>query len=230
MKLFLCGGGSGEKTTKAMEEFSKYIDKNKPLLYVPLAMQSFRYSDCYEWIKREVSSIEITNIDMVCSSEELSLKNLDDYCAIFIGGGNTYQLLRVLKRTNAFNKIREFIQGNGIVFGSSAGAIIFGKDIDSCKYEDNNEINLEDTSGFNVLNGFSLLCHYCKNVNQTEINEKYLREYSKKCKTIYLPEEDTIFINNDKISFIGNENYCIFDNYVKRMVDPLSIDIEDILK
>ena len=37
-------------------------------------------------------------------------------------------------------KIKRYIDNDGIVFGGSAGAIIFGKDIDTCKYEDDNSI------------------------------------------------------------------------------------------
>ncbi len=43
-------------------------------------------------------------------------------------------------------------------------------------------------------------------------NCKYLAEYSKKNKLMYLPEEDVILIENEKISIIGNEKYIIFQN------------------
>ena len=38
MKLFLCGGGSGKKTTKAYKKLYEMIDNSKPLLEINLIM------------------------------------------------------------------------------------------------------------------------------------------------------------------------------------------------
>ena len=38
MKLILCGGGSGKQNYYANKKLNEIIDHNKPLLYVPLAM------------------------------------------------------------------------------------------------------------------------------------------------------------------------------------------------
>ena len=54
MKLFLCGGGSGKQVEDAYCEFLANIDKRKPILYVPLAMDDSKYDDCYEWFSEEV--------------------------------------------------------------------------------------------------------------------------------------------------------------------------------
>lgn len=179
MRIFLCGGGSGKEIKEATIKFGSLIDKSKPLLYIPLAMKSEKYDSCLEWIKEEMNIIGINNIDMVTSGEDLYKKNFDNYSAIYIGGGNTYKLLRDIKENNCFDKIKRYIDNDGVVFGGSAGAIIFGKDIDTCKYEDDNSIiGLKDASGFDVLSGYSLLCHYNDNIVKTENNINYLKEYS----------------------------------------------------
>lgn len=46
MKIFLCGGGSGEKTILANKELDRVINHNKPILYVPLAMDKRRIIKC----------------------------------------------------------------------------------------------------------------------------------------------------------------------------------------
>lgn len=38
MKLILCGGGSGDQNTLANQKLNEIIDHNKPILYIPLAM------------------------------------------------------------------------------------------------------------------------------------------------------------------------------------------------
>lgn len=212
MKLFLCGGGSGEQTKSAVKKLNEIVDHNKPILYIPLAMKSSKYDSCYEWITGELKSVDVPSIEMVRSTSELISKNLDDYAAIFIGGGNTYKLLNDLKVSGAFERLKKYIENDGIVFGGSAGAIIFGECIDTCKYSDKNEVNLHDQMGFNVFNFISLLCHFTNgSLEDTEINRKYLLELSKEEKIIALPEEDTIYYEDGYFEVIGDRPYYMFE-------------------
>lgn len=212
MRLFLCGGGSGEKTIEANKKLNEIIDHNKPILYVPLAMNSERYPSCYEWILSELRNVLVPGIEMVISSEDLADRNLDDYSALFIGGGNTFKLLHDLKSTKAFENIKDYVLNDGIVFGSSAGVIVLGQCIDTCKYVDKNEIGLRDLMGFDFVNWFSFLCHFTnQDGERTELNKNYLLELSKYEKTIALPEEDTIYYENGKFEIIGNRPFYIFE-------------------
>ena len=216
MRIFLCGGGSGEQTTEAIRRFSDLIDHKKPLLYIPLAMKSDLYPSCLEWIKGEMQGVNITNIDMVTSTEEIVRKELKDYSAIFIGGGNTFKLLYELKASGAFDQMKDYIEQDGIIFGGSAGAIIFGESLESCALDDENHVGLRDITGFNVLDGISLLCHY---TNRTEEKDRksteYLTELSKRRKVIALPEEDTLFVNGNKVEVIGTRPYYYFENGIR---------------
>lgn len=216
MMIFLCGGGSGKQTAEATRRFSDVIDHTKPLLYVPLAMEPDLYPSCLEWIKGEMREVNITNIEMVTSAEEIIRKELMDYSAIFIGGGNTFKLLYELKASGAFDQIKCYIEQDGVIFGGSAGAIIFGESLESCALDDVNHVGLHDIAGFNVLNGISLLCHY---TNQTEEKDRksteYLTELSKRLKVIALPEEDTLFVNGNKIEVIGTRPYYYFENGIR---------------
>lgn len=229
MKLFLCGGGSGSQIKYALNKFSTCIDKTKPILYIPLAMDEDKYDSCREWFSFEIKLVGMKNFDMVKSSLELSKKNFNDYCALFIGGGNTYKLLKEIKDNSNFEKIKEYLNNGGIVFGGSAGAIIFGKSINSCLLDDDNYVDLKDCNGFNYLNDYSILCHL--NNQSFKKNSDYLIEFSKNNKIIYLPEEDTIIISDKKISFIGQKKYIIFDNgkYVKHNFANMKKDINRII-
>lgn len=213
MKVFLNGGGADIQTIGAYKKLNQIIDHSKPCLYIPLAMNQEKYNSCYEWVTDELKSIEIPNIDMVRSAEELSTKNLNDYSFLFIGGGNTFKLLHDLKKCGAFEKISEYINNDGIVFGGSAGAIIFGKDLEACKLADANEVNLQDINGFDVLNGISILCHYTNGTPQKdEESKQYLLELSQHRKSVALPEEVTLFINDNCVEVIGNSPYYLFEN------------------
>lgn len=212
MRLFLCGGGSGSKTVVANRKLNEIINHTKPILYIPLAMKSEKYDSCYEWICKELANVDVPYIDMVRSTDEILDKNLNDYSLIFIGGGNTFKLLNDLKSSGAFLKIKEYIDNDGIVFGGSAGAIILGECIDTCKYADNNDVGLEDQMGFNVFNYISLLCHFTNgSEEETEINRKYLLELSKEEKIIALPEEVTLYYEDGYYEVLGTGNYYVFE-------------------
>ena len=222
MRLLLNGGGCGEKTIETNKILNEIIDHTKPLLYVPLAMDEIKhpYDGCLEWITGELSDVEIPNIEMVRTFEELASKNYHDYCAIFIGGGNTFKLLKGLKDSGSFIKLSEYINNNGIVYGGSAGAIIFGKDIESIHIMDPNDAMLKDTSGFNVLNGKSIFAHYTnEHTEEAHIKfKKYLANYSLNNEdVIALPEEDTIFIDDDQITIIGDRPYYVFENGIENI-------------
>ena len=163
MKLFLCGGGSGKQINFALNKFSKLIDKNKPILYIPLAMNDDDYDNCESWFSSEINFLNTNKYEMVKSSYELSQKNFNDYSSLFIGGGNNY----------------------------------------------------------------SILCHF--NNSNFKKNKKYLTNYSKNKKTIYLPEEDVIIISDDKLEFIGKKKYIIFKDgtYFYHNFANIKKDIKD---
>lgn len=213
MKIFLNGGGDGIQTAEARKRFNEIIDHSKPLLYIPLAMESDMYDSCFNWISGEMSDVDIPAIEMVRSSEKLAAKNYSDYCALFFGGGNTFKLLSDLKTSGAFEKIQEHIKNDGVIFGGSAGAIIFGESLEACKLNDDNNVALKNISGFDVLGGISLLCHYTNGTREKDNDTKeYLLKLSKLMKTIALPEEDTIIINGNSIEVIGMKPYYYFEN------------------
>ena len=233
MKVFANGGGSGERVLSIYEEINSLIDHNKPALYVPLAMESDKhpYDGCYEWIKQEIASIDVPSIKMVESFEELVSLDYKDYSFIFIGGGNTCRLLKGLKDSGAFSKLKDYILDNGIVFGGSAGAVIMGKDV-SCSMDDN-YVNLEDTTGFNLLNGYSVFPHYTnvKSKLTKEENEERLKlftnriiEYTQEdLKMLAIPEEDTIIINDNGIKIVGYRPYYKFEKGEMQMIDIINL-------
>ena len=239
MRLFLCGGGDAEKTLEANKRLNEIINHDKPILYVPLAMDEDKhpYDDCLEWVKGELSSVEVPYINMVRTFEELANKDYSNYSAIFIGGGNTFKLLKGIKDSGAFYKIKEYIDNNGIIFGGSAGAIIFGYDINSCLSMDKNDVKLEDTKGFDVLNGLSIFAHYLNHSSKlteeenAERDQKYtdaLQQFSfENGQVIALPEEDTIFINGDNVEVIGTLPYYRFRNGARSTIE---IDYQNAIK
>lgn len=225
MKLILNGGGKGDIVKDARQKLNSIIDHNKKALYIPLAWPDPTYNGCLEFMTNELSDVQKAGIEMIKSADELLNKNFKDYAFIYIGGGNTYKLLNDLKTSGAFEKIQRYlIEDDGIVYGGSAGAILFGKDLDSCNTDDSNDVGLEDNSGFDMLNGYSLLCHYTnREPKRLEESRKYLLNLSKQKPIYALPEEDTIFIDGSNMEIFGTKPYYEFKNgeEIKREVIKL---------
>lgn len=228
MRLILCGGGSGEQNALANNKLNEIIDNTKPILYIPLAIDENEhpYDSCYEWITGELSNVDVSHIDMVRSFEEIAAKKLEDYTALFIGGGNTYKLLLGLKQSGAFESIKTYIENDGIVIGGSAGAVIFGKDIDIISSMDPNEVDLTNTKGFDVLSGISIFPHYMNMKSKLTEEENRIRtnkytesiiDFSLKNGAVYaIPEEDAVYVNGSTIEIIGTRNYYYFENGNKK--------------
>ena len=213
MKLILNGGGYGEKIKESYEIFAKEINGGK-VLYIPLAWNRGNMENCITWFKAEMLPYGIVDIDDCLKPEEITREKLAKYSGVFIGGGNTYQLLKSLKDTCAFNNLKEYIENDGLIMGGSAGALIFGESIDTCLKDecvikscnDENIVGLKDTKGFNCINGYSILPHYKKLPEQYQDTQKRVDKLLKKgYKLICLPEETSLWINGSEIQSIGTK-------------------------
>lgn len=194
MNLILSGGGNPEQVEEIDKYFIKCINKGK-VLYIPIAMDIIPYSDCEKWFRETYNKYGLTNID-VCTNLKKT-PNLFNYSAVFIGGGNTFKLLKEIKENKFDIKLKEYLEKDGIVYGGSAGAIIFGKSIETCINLDINRVNLTDLSGLNLLNNYSLWCHFNK--------EKDLIEKGKKIIALY--EESGLVYDGKNIISLGKEYF-----------------------
>ncbi len=223
MKVILCGGGWAEKTVVPNKVFESLIDETKPILYIPLARNrgEDNYDSCKIWLTSELKDIKHGEIVMLRFASEIADKNVSDFAGVFIGGGNTYKLLKELKETVAFDWLKKYLQTDGVIYGCSAGACLCGHDIDSCLYMDPNDVKLKDVAGLDVALGFSVAAHYTNgDKDETELATKYLTEYSKKTPVLALPEEDSLYINDDLVKVIGSRPYYMFNQGMRIEFQP----------
>jgi dipeptidase E len=221
MKLILSGGGAGAQVTESYELFAKSV-KGSKIMYIPLAWNNGPYESCLDWFAGEMKPFGITNIDLITDAKQITKERLSDVKGIFIGGGNTYKLIKMLKDCDAFENLREFaLRDDTVVMGGSAGSLIWGKSIDTCKDDglglksicDQNFVGLEDASGFDMLNGYSLLVHYKKKEEQIpKTMQRVERLLKEGYKLICLPEETSLVVENGKFSIIGSKPAEIIDS------------------
>jgi dipeptidase E len=96
----------------------------------------------------------------------------------------------------------QYVENGGLLYGGSAGAIILGKRIDT--QNDENKINLLQDDGLNLVNEYSIACHF-KNDERAKFNEW---AQNKKSPIICLPEGSGAILESGNIRCIG-VNGCI---------------------
>lgn len=201
MKLLLSGGGDPEQVKPLDEYFANYVGEGK-VLYIPVAMYKIPYNECESWFRDTYATYKLYNID-VCTDLKTA-PNLDKYKAVFIGGGNTFKLLKEIKESNFDCALKEYLNNGGFVYGGSAGAIIFGKTIKTAIHADKNIVNLKDLNGLDLLNGYDVWCHYDEKKDKSEVLK--LEQ-----PTIVLYEESGILFDGKEFKIIGKE-YLKFPN------------------
>ncbi|WP_078552115.1 Type 1 glutamine amidotransferase-like domain-containing protein [Bacillus alkalicellulosilyticus] len=219
-RLILAGGGDAEQTLLIDKEFVNLINTDKPLLYIPIAMDTkfIPYESCFKWIKGVFNPLGIDNIIMWTEYDLINkqIEDLNQFSAVYIGGGNTFSLLEDFNKTLFTNVLKEYVVNDGIIYGGSAGAIILGKDIGTCSHMDSNDLDLKELNGLGLVEDYSIWCHY--KVEDDILISNYLLEY--KNPVISLPEETALLLNEEGMKVIGAKPAFIFDGKIKKTIQP----------
>lgn len=223
MKLFLSGGGSGEQSIEVDKQFLEVIDKTKPILYIPIAINKIKhpYPGCLDWIKSNLIKLGFDDFIM-WTEEDLKNKTEADFAqfsGIYIGGGNTFKLLKELKEFGTFEILKSLALKDIPIYGGSAGAIILAKTIIPAIAADPNDVGINDFSALNLMHEYNIWCHYDLSMDY-EILE-YMKKYNLS-KIIAIPEDAGLFVNEKIIKTIGPNVTSLF-NREKSIIQPGTI-------
>ncbi len=157
-KIFLSGGGDQHKSFKLDTIFVEHLPPSSRILYIPHANKQKDYNSSIKWLQNCLSNAnDRKKYYLVVPKNLKDLKDLSKFDAIYIGGGNTYHLLDLLRKTGLDEQIIAFHNSNqGIIYGGSAGAVILGKSIKTVSEE---KILGVQEKGLNLLNDLSVICH-----------------------------------------------------------------------
>ncbi len=214
--LILSGGGNAEVSFEVDERYFAFLKKGAKILYIPEARSSDKFDSCRGWFSTLLSKHNRDDdITFVLQQRDERIPELEDFDALYIGGGNTYRLLDYVQSTPLGIKLAEYISRGGLVYGGSAGAIIFGKNIRTAGAEKENYTR-ED--GLNFLENRVLDCHY-----EPSADERLLALAKElDVEILGLPENSAIFIDvGAKKKFIVGGVVFSFRNGVKRKITAL---------
>lgn len=215
MKLYLSGGG--KRLFNLDDMFIQDIDKSKPLLYIPIAIDKIKhpYPECLEWIKKYFTKFGLGNIKMVTDLRKITEKDIEKYGSVYIGGGNTPYLLKEMRESGFLKILKQIIEKGIPVAGGSAGAIIHAKTIIPSLESDENKVRLIDFTAMNNLRGYEMDCHYEPSMDNSI--RKYMKVNNMK-KLIALPEYCGLFVDGEKIQVIGEHSAWVFNKDEKKEI------------
>lgn len=215
-KIFL-GGGGNEKT--AFEVEGNFFKGVRNVLYIPLAWPNDDFDSCLNWFSNMASSHKKLNIKMLKEANQKI--NLSQFDAVYIGGGNTFKLLKRLKESGLGNKLIKFYKSGGKIFGGSAGAIIWGNNIEIaliCKDKDENKVKLKNTRGFNQVLNYDIQCHF--ETNQIKEHQNYSKKTGRK--VLGIPEETAVIVSEEELMVIGSKKVLLISSNNHKEIFPNS--------
>jgi dipeptidase E len=212
MRVALGGGGGASDSRLLNEVFTAWIGPQGKLLYLPCALRGIRsFESCLEWITVTFASFNVTNITMWTDLSEHRGSELDEFDAVYIGGGNTFALLAELRKSGFEHEITEYVHRGKAIYGGSAGAAVLGRDIRTVTYLDRNEVGLVETKGLDLAKGHAIWVHY--QPQDDKLIEAYVHQYHQP--VIALSERSGIVIEQDSLRRVGFEPAFRFDGQGK---------------
>ncbi|HUT22130.1 MAG TPA: Type 1 glutamine amidotransferase-like domain-containing protein [Candidatus Bipolaricaulota bacterium] len=203
-RIYLSGGGNEKQSFLLDKFFFSTLPVNGRFLYVPIALRDSKiYLTVRLWMNSVIKLHERDDIqfEVIDDPSKYKFNYLINFNGIYIGGGNTWDLMDELKNSGFADALIKYYKSGGQVYGGSAGAIILGKRIDT--QDDKNKIGLQDNAGLNLLHDFSVACHFKNNQN----NRFKSWAMNNNLPIVCLSEGAGMIIENNVASCIG-ERFC----------------------
>lgn len=217
-QIYLSGGGNKKQSFPLDKFFFNRLSKNGHFLYIPTTLCRHKlYLAAHLWMKSILELHKRTDVHFEIANDlsRYECKDINFFNALYIGGGNTWNLMQELRNSGFSDKLIQYFKKGGQIYGGSAGAIVLGKKIDT--HDDKKNINIKDISGFNLLCGYSVACHF-KNKQNDRFKEWAIHNNSP---IICLPEKTGLIIKNGSALCVGTKLCVIyFANGTKKEIYP----------
>jgi len=187
--------------------FLDYIKDNnfkvKKVTFIPTAS---KFEEVDFFIKEAIDffesiDIEIDILELSTSSFEDIKNKLENNDFIYIGGGNTFFLLKELKRAGADKILIEQINLGKLYVGESAGSIVLSSSIDYIHYMDSNEeVKLKNFDSLNIVD-FYPVPHY-QNFPFEESTKMIIKKYHKSINLLPFNNNEAIIVNDSNYKVI----------------------------
>lgn len=202
-------------------EIKKFLgEKPKTAIFIPYAAVTFSFDTYCEKVEERFAEIghHVVGLHTFKNPGEA----IQDADAIVVGGGNTWQLVRMLHDLKLMNPIREKVYNGTPYIGWSAGSNV------ACPtLRTTNDMPIIDPKGFDCtgLIPFQINPHYLDTNPEGhggETREQRIEEFLEINPKIYvtgLREGTMLKLEHNKIELIGNQPCRIF----KKSIEPYEL-------
>ena len=216
-RMILAGGGSAADSRPLDEIFARWTGPDGKMLYIPAATEDRRqYGLGLQWLHSVFNPLGVDQIDMWTDLFSSDFGGLDQVASVYIGGGNTFLLLSLLRESRFDQALAAFVLGGGAVYGASAGAIVLGKDITPCAHIDQNSVGLTDMRGLDLVAGHAIWCHYAARDDQRIA--RYVAERG--IPVVAVSERAGICMEDGRVRAAGYESCVLFTAQSRRVIPP----------
>lgn len=201
-KLFLTSGG-----LSALPKFLGKPAKGLKLIFIPTAANEYENS---WWLDNDRKTFyemgfDIIEMDIAGKAKgelEKIFKNVD---IIHVGGGNTFYLLREIRKCGFDEIVKKLIDKGVVYIGSSAGACVVGPDIKPIALlEDSQKTpNLKSTKGLNSVN-FLVIPHF-DDEDFKEGAKMVYEKYKNKFKLLPLNQNQAVLVEGENYRIVKSE-------------------------
>ncbi len=166
MNLVLYSGGFGRENRALAKEVDELLRKKRQpvVTFVPTCSEDAEpdFRDC----KRQLAGARVKKfhcipIDRPLTEEEEETLFSSD--GIFLGGGNTFYLLKSIRDRRLLEKFRAFVMRGGVLMGLSAGSIVLTPNVTTASVPrleaDDNDVGITNFKALGVV-PFEFSPHY----------------------------------------------------------------------
>lgn len=187
------------------------------IVFIPYAAVGFSYEEYTQKVNNalEEVGVKVTNLADY-ENEKEAIKNAT---AIFVGGGNTFHLLKSLQDKDLIKGIQEKVANGTTYVGWSAGSNIASPTICTT-----NDMPIVQPQSFNALNLIAdqINPHYTELTianHGGESRKKRLEEYlavNLEARVICLPESSYLLLDKGVMNYFGEANAKLLQSTVER--------------
>jgi dipeptidase E len=214
----LAGGGNAADSQPLDKIFAAWTGRGGKMLYLPIAntVSQHVYAQTFRWVYAIFQPLGVGDVEMWTTLVGHTAEELNAYDSVYIGGGNTFHLLALLKQSGFDNHLAEYARAGKPVYGSSAGAVVMGRNILTASHFDPNDEALVDTRGLDLARGHAIWPHY--EPEHDPLIYEYIHKYA--LPVLAVTERSGIGIEGERMIAWGHEPSYRFTRRRKKAVQP----------
>jgi dipeptidase E len=201
--IYLAGGGSAVQEAAVWEHMLEGVSR---LLYLPTALSGELLANAENWLLTSLGSRSALAVTTWLDLSVHRGEALDDYDLIFVGGGNTYDLVNRFRQAEVAAPLAQFLDGGGTYYGGSAGAIAAGQSIGLARGLDPDRHHDPDDSGLGLVPA-DLLPHF--NEARSGRAESWSARHPQR-HVVCIPEASGVHIDGCQMVVLGPEPVDIY--------------------